>query len=693
LMQTRLALTRDLEPNHKDQDAELVREESYAQRADSGDFMETTFRSMSATIDDMERKMRQDPTGSWDEQATTLTNFRTMIADQLQVFLDNEHTQDQTEFNNRKQQHTSCGGSQRWEPGGDVATAAAEMARWRTKHQACRSSERAWLTYKTTAISSSSCASDSDVSTVHEVFAAHVTLAGLVDAAQTRAVAYDLTDPTGTRDCALDQTQFEDHFCTWRSAHYYACAATQDCTAQTGLSGMRDEMLIRSDNRRNLWRTLEILLCRVGHLLGSMDNDDSTEVSDFNTTDNCSNIALDQSKFILDLTIPSVPACSDHIAVGSTTSILVAPSMVDSAMCQQFRDANYGFSQGWEQAQHVIPSQCEATCPAISYSSWAVPAQCSNEPDDCLFYNHHRDACGSYDTAAFVAGDTCCACGGGALAIPDTIEYFVVGGGGGGGSGGGGAGGVLQGSMDGPTAPVSIVVGSGGAHGSGGAGTSLLGAAGGDSSIAGTIIAIGGGYGGGAGSQNQPGEGGSGGGGRYDMPNIHRTSGTPGQGYGGGRSNRPSYGAGGGGGGAGGTGEDAPAIHVGGRGGAGIESSFGCTTAWYAGGGGGGVNANDNVENSDRGGVGGRGGGGNGSGYGRLDGTDRFTGTHGQPNTGGGGGGTDPESSISGVGGSGIVMIKYLGPPRYTGGNTVESCGGYTVHSFLTVGTATLSPQ
>merc|ERR1719503_136765 len=420
-----LALTRerDLEPSHGNEQAntertELHRDASLAKHADSKSIMETTVQSMSTAIGALERKIHQDPSGSWDEQATTLSTFRTMIVNELQVFLDNEHEQDQADFINRRQQHNGCGGNQRWESGGDVANAEAELAIWRAKHQACRSSERAWLTYKTTAISPPSCASESDISTSHQVLEAHVILAALVGAAQTRAQTYDLTDPTGTRECPLDQSLFEDHFCAWRAAHYYACAASQDCVAQTGLTVLRDELLIRAVNRRRLWRSLEILLCRVSFLLSSMDGDTATEVSDFNTTNNCSDILEDPTKFILDLTIPILPVCNDHIAVGIATSILVAPSMVDAAMCTQFREANYGTVHGWEQAQHVIPSECVTTCPAVSYSTWVVPAACSNEPEDCRFYNHHRDACGLYDTVSFVAGDICCACGGGAHQAP-----------------------------------------------------------------------------------------------------------------------------------------------------------------------------------------------------------------------------------------------------------------------------------
>jgi len=435
LMQTTFALTREwgLEPSFEpnkpnlkpDQEHEHANIEKIellldGKHGDAHNIMDATLQSMSTSIGALEDKIHQDPSGSWDEQATTLSSFRTMIVNQLQVFLDNEHEQDQAAFNNHAQQHSGCGGLQRWQPGGDVATALAEVERWRNKHQACRSSERAWLTFKNTAISPQSCADDSDISVSHIVPTPFVTLAALVDAAQTRSQAYDLTDPSGRRECPLDQMQFEDHYCSWREKHFYACAAEQDCIAQTGLSALRDELLIRSDNRRSLWRTLEILLCRVGHLLSSMDSDVTTEVSDFNTTDNCSDILEDSTKFILDLAIPVLPGCDDHLAVGSTTSILVAPSTDDAVMCTQFRDANYGSVYGWEAALHVIPSECETTCPAITYSSWVVPAACSNEPADCGFYNHHRDACGSYDTLSFIASETCCACGGGAMTSTTT---------------------------------------------------------------------------------------------------------------------------------------------------------------------------------------------------------------------------------------------------------------------------------
>jgi hypothetical protein len=59
----------------------------------------------------------------------------------------------------------------------------------------------------------------------------------------------------------------------------------------------------------------------------------------------------------------------------------------------------------------------------------------------------------------------------------------------------------------------------------------------------------------------------------------------------------------------------------------------------------------------------------------------------GTANTGGGGGGIW-EQATAGSGGSGIVIIRYLGSQRGTGG-TVTSSGGYTIHTFTSSGTYT----
>lgn len=256
-----------------------------------------------------------------------------------------------------------------------------------------------------------------------------------------------------------------------------------------------------------------------------------------------------------------------------------------------------------------------------------------------------------------------------------TVEYLVIGGGGSGDYGGGGAGGYrssVAGELSGGNFPAEqplelsvgrsykVVVGAGGTAYNDG-----------NPSAFGPIVSAGGG-----GGMNEGGNGrlarsgGSGCGSRY----IRTSGGAPGegirgQGFQGGLATDgiSSYTNGGGGGGAGGAGGGSTSSS-GGAGGIGIQSSITGTAVYRAGGGGGGANAGS-------GGAGGTGGGGNGS--------NTTSVTAGTAGTGGGGG---AGNGNSGAGGSGIVIIRYAGSQRGTGG-TVTSANGYTIHTFTTSGT------
>lgn len=242
-----------------------------------------------------------------------------------------------------------------------------------------------------------------------------------------------------------------------------------------------------------------------------------------------------------------------------------------------------------------------------------------------------------------------------------TADVLLVAGGGGGGingsgsggSGGGGAGGYIaltsQLVATGQTFPVVIGAGAAAktATGTGQTGNT------GNNTTGFAQTAYGGGYGSGAGN-GAGGNGGSGGGGVYTYAGG---SGTTGQG------NKGGDGDHGGGGGAGAAGGNA-----GGAGGAGLAWLNG---SYYAGGGGGNTS-------------GGVGGGATGTG-----GTLGPAGQNGSANTGGGGGGSYPTTGLAGgAGGSGIVIVRYAGSQRGSGG-TVTSSGGYTYHTFTTSGTFT----
>ena len=246
---------------------------------------------------------------------------------------------------------------------------------------------------------------------------------------------------------------------------------------------------------------------------------------------------------------------------------------------------------------------------------------------------------------------------------PGNVDYLVVAGGGSGGSqsgqggtGGGGAGGYRTtfpspgcnaGAFPIAVQTYPITVGGGGS--TAGNGTN------GSNSVFSTITSAGGGYGGiypSASSVGGPGGSGGGGGARENggpgaggSGNTPPTS--PSQGNSGGSTsstdpgNNSSSGGGGaaGGGSAGGT--------NGGNAGAGSPNTITGSNVSYAGGGGGGTRFGPTA------GSGGAGGGGAGAtGCGN-------SGTAGTVNTGGGGGGSGRGSADGGVGGSGIVIIRY----------------------------------
>jgi len=237
------------------------------------------------------------------------------------------------------------------------------------------------------------------------------------------------------------------------------------------------------------------------------------------------------------------------------------------------------------------------------------------------------------------------------------VEVLVVAGGGGGGQnhggGGGGAGGLLYASSYGVSAGsgITVTVGSGGAI-----------AGNGSNSVFGGLTTIGGGLGASEGANNG-GNGGSGGGGTGFSTATNGGSGIPGQGFDGGKGGFPDtsgvYGSGGGGGGASAPGTDGKeGVDVSGsagNGGNGLPYSITGFSTYYAGGGGGGYWGSNLAYY----GVGGLGGGGNGG----AGISTTLLPTPGVNGLGGGGGGSRGDGSQArpgSIGGSGVVIVRYL---------------------------------
>jgi len=272
-----------------------------------------------------------------------------------------------------------------------------------------------------------------------------------------------------------------------------------------------------------------------------------------------------------------------------------------------------------------------------------------------------------------------------------SIDILVVGGGGGAGyfrGGGGGGGGYIYtpGYTYNSGTSTTITVGVGGNGGTDNSGTGVHATSGTNSSFGSTYIAVGGGGGGSYGGLAQNGyAGGSGGGGGNQSSSANTGyggSGTSGQGYGGGNSRCGGGGevSGGGGGGAGGTGSTGSSSGCGscsyrpynpGSGGNGLQNSISGTATYYCGGGGGGGLAGNCTSGTNS--MGSNGLGGGQSSY-------------------GGGGQCKVNSNVFTAenGGSGIVIIRYLGTPVATGG-TITQVGGYTIHTFTTSGTFALT--
>jgi hypothetical protein len=281
---------------------------------------------------------------------------------------------------------------------------------------------------------------------------------------------------------------------------------------------------------------------------------------------------------------------------------------------------------------------------------------------------------GDFKIHTFTGPGTFTVSGIGGTAANNVVSYMVVAGGASGGAsygGGGGAGGFreykspvdsytaspLNGNPGGTEITVTsqgypITVGAGGASRPGS--PSSAGAPG-SNSIFSTVTSAGGGGGGaGVGAPYTALNGGSGGGvGRDETTNNgdgNTPPTSPPQGNDGGTGAGTSWNGGGGGGGAttvGGNGSGgAPCTETAGNGGTGATTSINATPTVFAGGGGGSI-AGSNCS----GGTGGPGGGGAGHS------PSRPVGVAGTANTGGAGGGG--HDSVSGAGGSGIVIIRY----------------------------------
>lgn len=302
----------------------------------------------------------------------------------------------------------------------------------------------------------------------------------------------------------------------------------------------------------------------------------------------------------------------------------------------------------------------------------AAPTAFAAPQGSCTTGNYIETTTGSDTVGSFGApsGASSTGCTWTVPAGVTSVRVLVVAGGGGGGnfhtSGGGGGGGVLHevGYEVTPGASISVTVGKGGNGGPSGGSVADNSGLNGDDSVFGQLVAVGGGGGGGGGSNSQYGvagkNGGSGGGGgrcwvgcntSLSTANANKRAGgsaTTGQGNRGGDAHFIN-GAGGGGAGSAGSPSTGSAP---GNGGDGVSIDISGAPTYFGGGGGGGT------ETTATRATGGLGGGGLG---GSNDAASGGSGSNGASGTGGGGGGV--KSGTPGLGGSGVVMVRWGSAP------------------------------
>jgi hypothetical protein len=338
----------------------------------------------------------------------------------------------------------------------------------------------------------------------------------------------------------------------------------------------------------------------------------------------------------------------------------------------------YGFTHSKSQWQVSTVSNFATTVVSTgdvdNLTSYTISAGVLSTSTTYYWRVRYKDSNGSY--SAYSTATTFTTSSGFAY----SVEVLVVAGGGGGtrttGAGGSGAGGYLEGSMTlDPSTAYTVTVGAGGSGG----GSESQGTRGSDSvfngatakgggvgALTGVANALNGGSGGGAGGASVNGTN------RSNAAGIQGNSGgLTGYGNAGGSTTGNTWYIGSGGGGAAAVGENCGSVDV--RGGAGGNGRQWVDGNYYAGGGGGGS------ESTAARAAAALGGGG-------LSGRNGDNPTSGTANTGGGAGGTGINAQTVAQGGSGVVILRYAGAQRGTGG-TVTSSGGYTYHTFTTSGT------
>jgi len=351
--------------------------------------------SMDAYISDLE-SLNNDPEGSWGEsEKNALEALKVTLTDQLIMFLENEHEDDQDAYNAKKTVHNVC--ITHASSGNAESTAASLATTTKNKHEACRQSEKSWNDYRQLSLSETSCAHADTFPSVHGIYSHHETLFEAMELAKSQALTYaNLAEVDSKRPCDSDQMDYENKWCAWRDARRYSCEGLESCIEQVDLAGLKNTFLVHSANRRLLWQTIQKLLCRINHLLTTFD---VTDTADFDAPDTCDGIEQNVTKFVLTMDVPVHSHCASH---GSGPGAGVEPG---GSTCHEWIAQEYA----WSVATHVVPAECQSVC-AVTTTPAPAHEGCETDPPNCAVYNAHPGECGAYDANLGISNTECCAC-------------------------------------------------------------------------------------------------------------------------------------------------------------------------------------------------------------------------------------------------------------------------------------------
>lgn len=380
-----------------DFDEVILLQRSFKPTTISQEPLELTQDNMAEKLQSIQEYLQNQPDGDAagsDGEEGDLQSMKTMLENQMEAYLLVLHETAKADWTTSTTQATTCGdakGRRFDNTTGDVVVSGRAAHQARLKHHACRRSQKAWNTFRTMGYTA-----PADLA-VHTVDPPAIAFMEAVSKSQTLAQAYNGLAPIGKHDCLVDQTTFEMAYCIWAAKARETCNAFSSCISGLGLTDLRNRLLVDAAARRSMWTTIGILKCQIDQMSG----DSTAAADDTAATVNCTEISVNTTHLVLELTIPTLNDCTDD-----QLPPLSSPNADDSADCATWISTEYG----WDSSDAVIPDTCATTClgahPPIS------PPGCEDTQDQCTFYANHPSACGSFQTdgSNFNACNDCCYC-------------------------------------------------------------------------------------------------------------------------------------------------------------------------------------------------------------------------------------------------------------------------------------------